>query len=100
MSTHAHTHTHATHRHRRRRALKPAASTGYAGGGTPHTHIMLPLAEKYRPKTLDEVRGQRHAVAPLKDYVLARNLPHLLLHGPAGTGKTRSVQCAVRQISG
>ena len=61
---------------------------------------MLPLAEKYRPRVLDEVRGQRHAVAPLKRYVAARNLPHLLLHGPAGTGKTSSVQCAVREIYG
>ena len=48
----------------------------------------LPWTEKYRPKTLDEVIGQKEIVERMKAYVKARNLPHLLFAGPPGTGKT------------
>jgi len=44
--------------------------------------------ERYRPKTLDEVVGQKHVTERLKAYVASKNMPHLLLTGPAGTGKT------------
>ncbi|MBP5684881.1 MAG: replication factor C small subunit, partial [Candidatus Methanomethylophilaceae archaeon] len=44
--------------------------------------------EKYRPKTLDDVVGQKHVTERLKAYVSSRNMPHLLFTGPAGTGKT------------
>ena len=44
--------------------------------------------EKYRPRTLDDVVGQKHVTERLKAYVSSRNMPHLLLTGPAGTGKT------------
>lgn len=43
------------------------------------------LAEKYRPKTLDEVRGQDNVISRLKD---RDHLNHLLFLGPPGTGKT------------
>ena len=44
--------------------------------------------EKYRPKTLEDVVGQKHVTDRLKAYVTSHNMPHLLLTGPAGTGKT------------
>jgi len=44
--------------------------------------------EKYRPRTLDDVVGQKHVTERFKAYVASRNMPHLLLTGPAGTGKT------------
>ena len=44
--------------------------------------------EKYRPKTLEDVVGQKHVTERLKAYVSSHNMPHLLLTGPAGTGKT------------
>ncbi len=44
--------------------------------------------EKYRPKNLDDVVGQKHVTERLKAYVSSRNMPHLLFTGPAGTGKT------------
>jgi len=37
-----------------------------------------PWVEKYRPKTLEEVRSQDHATLVLKRLVNASNLPHLL----------------------
>ena len=94
VSTHGHTHTHTHARTGGGGHSNPRRPRG-ASGGTTHTHHAAP--GKVQPQ--DPGRGPRaqHAVAPLKDYVLARNLP-LLLHGPAGTGKTSSVRYAVQQI--
>ena len=44
--------------------------------------------EKYRPKKLNEVVGQKHVVERLRAYVETNNMPHLLFTGPAGVGKT------------
>ncbi len=50
-----------------------------------------PLAARMRPRSLDELVGQSHLTA--RDAVLRRalehdQLPSLILHGPAGTGKS------------
>ena len=50
-----------------------------------------PLAERMRPRSLDEVRGQTHLVgpgAPLRALVEQGDLPSLILWGPPGVGKT------------
>ncbi|MBX6393625.1 MAG: AAA family ATPase, partial [Burkholderiales bacterium] len=50
-----------------------------------------PLAEALRPKTLDEVVGQRHLLGPGKPLRLAfeSGKPHsMILWGPPGVGKT------------
>jgi putative ATPase len=50
-----------------------------------------PLAEALRPKSLDEVVGQRHLLGPGKPLRLAfeSGKPHsMILWGPPGTGKT------------
>jgi putative ATPase len=50
-----------------------------------------PLAARMRPRTLDEVVGQRHLLGPgkaLTSLVEAGRLPSIVLWGPAGTGKT------------
>ncbi|MEM4703426.1 MAG: replication factor C small subunit [Candidatus Pacearchaeota archaeon] len=44
--------------------------------------------EKYRPKEFEQVAGQQDIVKRLKAFVSAKNLPHLLFAGPAGSGKT------------
>jgi hypothetical protein len=46
------------------------------------------LVEKYRPKTLDEFIGNDLIKAKVKIYLESGDIPHLLLSGPAGTGKT------------
>jgi len=56
--------------------------------------------EKYRPKTLEDVVGQNEIVARLKAYVRAKNLPHLLFAGPAGTGKTTCAIALARELFG
>jgi putative ATPase len=50
-----------------------------------------PLAERLRPKTLDQVIGQRHLLAPGKPLAVAfaSGKPHsMILWGPPGSGKT------------
>ena len=50
-----------------------------------------PLADRMRPRSLDEVVGQPHLVAPgapLRALIEVGALPSLLLWGPPGTGKT------------
>ena len=55
-----------------------------------HEHP-VPLAEALRPRTLDEVIGQRHLLGPGKPLRLAfeaRKLHSMILWGPPGVGKT------------
>lgn len=50
-----------------------------------------PLANRMRPRSLDEIRGQRHILGPgkpLTRMIEEDNLASLLLYGPPGTGKT------------
>ncbi|MCL2786690.1 MAG: replication factor C small subunit [Methanomassiliicoccaceae archaeon] len=56
--------------------------------------------ERYRPKNLDEVVGQKHVTERLKAYVSAGNMPHLLLTGPAGTGKTTCALAMAKELFG
>lgn len=44
--------------------------------------------EKYRPASLDEVALTAETRAVLSKCLEEKEIPHLLLHGPAGTGKT------------
>lgn len=50
-----------------------------------------PLADRLRPKSLDEIIGQDHLLkgeGPLARMVLTKRLASLILWGPPGTGKT------------
>src|SRR6267378_3501345 len=52
---------------------------------------VAPLAERMRPRTLDEVVGQRHILGPntlLREAIETDQVPSLILWGPPGTGKT------------
>lgn len=56
--------------------------------------------EKYRPKALSEVVGQREIVERLQAYVRSRSMPHLLFSGRPGTGKTTCAIALVREFFG
>ncbi len=50
-----------------------------------------PLADRMRPRSLEEVLGQDHLLGdgkPLRRSIAAQELPSLLFWGPPGTGKT------------
>jgi putative ATPase len=50
-----------------------------------------PLATRMRPRTLEEMVGQRHLIGPgkpLTALMQSGHIPSLLLWGPAGSGKT------------
>ncbi len=52
---------------------------------------MEPLAHRLRPRTLDEVCGQRHLLGPDKVFrrtVESGHIPNMIFYGPSGTGKT------------
>ncbi|SFS34728.1 replication factor C small subunit [Halostagnicola kamekurae] len=56
--------------------------------------------EKYRPETLDDIKGHEDIIPRLSQYVEQDDLPHLMLGGPAGTGKTTASQAVAREIYG
>jgi putative ATPase len=56
-----------------------------------HGSVNAPLAELVRPRTLDEVVGQEHLLAPgapFRESMLSGSLGSFVLWGPPGTGKT------------
>lgn len=50
-----------------------------------------PLAQRMRPKTLAEVCGQQHLLAPgrvFRQVIESGRIPNMIFYGPSGTGKT------------
>ncbi|MGV8176862.1 MAG: replication factor C small subunit [Candidatus Bilamarchaeaceae archaeon] len=64
------------------------------------TTALLPWTEKYRPKRLDDVIGQKDAVESLKAFVRTRNMPNLLFSGPPGVGKTTATLALAHEMFG
>ena len=54
--------------------------------------------EKYRPSSLDNYIGNEHLRSKVKVYIESGDLPHLLLYGRAGTGKTTLAKLLVNNI--
>ncbi len=61
----------------------------------------LPLAERVRPHSLEDLIGQDHLVAPesvLYKAISSGNIPSMILWGPPGTGKTTLANIIANQV--
>ena len=54
--------------------------------------------EKYRPIKLDDYVGNEHLKEKVSGYIESEDVPHLLLFGRAGTGKTTLAKLIVKSI--
>ncbi|MBW3013429.1 replication factor C large subunit [Candidatus Woesearchaeota archaeon] len=62
---------------------------------------MGPWVKKYQPSCLDQVRGQARAISQIRKFLETfkkQKKKALLLHGPAGGGKTCSVVAAAKEL--
>lgn len=57
------------------------------------------FVEKYRPSTLDEYVGNPDIKQRCQTFIEQDEIPHLLLHGKAGTGKTTLAKILTNHIS-
>lgn len=51
----------------------------------------IPLADRLRPGSLDDIVGQKHLLAegkPLRRIIESGDIPNLIFYGPSGVGKT------------
>lgn len=63
---------------------------------------MVPLAERIRPKNLDEMVGQSHLIGKgkaLRKVIENGNIPNLIFYGPPGVGKTTLAHIIAKQTN-
>lgn len=69
------------------------------GDAQPHAPAGMPLAARMRPRSLDEILGQDHLLAPgraLRRALEADRVPSMVLWGPPGSGKTTLAEVIAR----
>ncbi|KAH7649006.1 replication factor RFC3 AAA+ ATpase [Cryptosporidium bovis] len=60
--------------------------------------IQLPWVEKYRPNDIQELLLQGGIISTIQNFIKSGQLPHLLFHGPPGTGKTSTIHAISKCI--
>jgi replication factor C subunit 2/4 len=63
-------------------------------------HLTECRVEKYRPVFLDDIVGNTETIERLKIIAKEGNMPHVIISGMPGIGKTTSVLCLARQLLG
>lgn len=56
--------------------------------------------EKYRPQKFSEIKGQIKIVERIKAFVEQKNMPHIMLAGPAGVGKSSIALVIAKELFG
>jgi DNA polymerase III delta prime subunit len=58
------------------------------------------LDEKYRPKYLKGVLGNKEHIDVIQGFMNNKEMPHILLHGQPGIGKTTTAHCILNETLG
>merc|ERR1719476_649399 len=58
----------------------------------------LPWVEKYRPSSLQELVAHEDITRMIERMMVKKQLPHMLLHGPPGTGKTSTITALAKTM--
>jgi len=74
-------------------ALQPPAKGNLIGG-----QELLPWVEKYRPSSLQQLVAHEDIIRTIERMMEKRQLPHMLLHGPPGTGKTSTITALAKTM--
>ncbi|CAJ1339056.1 unnamed protein product [Effrenium voratum] len=59
---------------------------------------LLPWVEKYRPSSLDQLVAHEDIIRMIERMIVKKTLPHMLLHGPPGTGKTSTITAVAKTM--
>jgi replication factor C subunit 3/5 len=80
-----------------------AGTQGYPAAAAPKANLiggkeLLPWVEKYRPSSLGQLVAHEDIIRTIERMMNKRQLPHMLLHGPPGTGKTSTITALAKTM--
>src|SRR2546425_8094731 len=79
--------------------ITPTSNKNMSAASAPTSSAGEPLAARMRPRTLDEILGQEHLLAPgrvLRRSIEEDRIPSMILWGPPGSGKTTLAEVIAR----
>ncbi|MEE6449644.1 ATP-dependent protease LonB [Gottfriedia acidiceleris] len=59
--------------------------------------LTVPLAERVRPTTFDDIVGQEDGIKALKASLCSANPQHVIIYGPPGVGKTAAARLVLEE---
>jgi len=74
-------------------AVSPTKKANLIGG-----RELLPWVEKYRPSSLQQLVAHENIIRTIERMMNKRQLPHMLLHGSPGTGKTSTITALAKTM--
>lgn len=80
--------------------IEPAVTAPPAAPSKPQPTTSLMWVEKYRPRGLSDLLSHQSIIETLRKLIASNRMPHLLFHGPPGTGKTSTILACAREMYG